>query len=59
VKYGLVCAEDAENIVIEQGYEMLRASLIRVAVRMQTRARFESVRVGGRAVIVGEGRMYV
>ena len=51
VRHGL---SDGKHIVVEQGYEMGRPSLLHVRVG-GTRERITSVHVGGRAVITGGG----
>jgi len=47
-------SDGSHAITIEQGYEMGRPSLIRVEVTDAG-----GIRVGGQAVIVGEGAMYL
>jgi trans-2,3-dihydro-3-hydroxyanthranilate isomerase len=56
VRHGLVAATDAQRIVISQGVAMGRPSRIHVAVT-GTSAAVTGVKVGGEAVLVGEGAL--
>jgi len=56
VKHGLVNGADAQRIVISQGVAMGRPSRIHVAIT-GTAAAITTVKVGGEAVLVGEGSL--
>ncbi len=56
VKHGLVEAERARHFVSLQGVKMRRPSRIHVSIE-QEGAQIARVRVGGRAVLVGEGTL--
>lgn len=58
VRHGLVPAAHSVNIVSEQGLEMGRPSRIEIGLEMDG-ARVTVVRVGGRCVAMGSGRMEV
>jgi trans-2,3-dihydro-3-hydroxyanthranilate isomerase len=56
VHRGLVKAEPTAHIIVEQGYEMGRPSVIYVDVDSGEKGPFE-VRVGGKAVEIAEGKL--
>jgi trans-2,3-dihydro-3-hydroxyanthranilate isomerase len=56
VKHGLVNGADAQRILISQGVAMGRPSRIHVAIT-GTAAAITTVKVGGEAVLVGEGSL--
>ena len=58
VRHGLVPGGDRVAIVCEQGYEIGRPSRIEVEISGD-RDRIREVRVGGRCVLVGEGRLRI
>jgi trans-2,3-dihydro-3-hydroxyanthranilate isomerase len=58
VKHGLVHPTDAQRIVISQGVAMGRPSRIHVAIT-GTAAAITAVKVGGEAVLVGEGSLFL
>jgi trans-2,3-dihydro-3-hydroxyanthranilate isomerase len=59
VKHGLVAGEAARRIVSWQGVAMGRPSHIHVAISHDAAGAITRVQVGGRAVLVAEGRMTV
>jgi trans-2,3-dihydro-3-hydroxyanthranilate isomerase len=58
VRHGQVSAELARRIVIRQGVSMNRPSVLHVSVEGGSAA-VTSVKVGGRAVLVGRGELYL
>ena len=56
VRHGLVKGADAQRIVISQGVAMGRPSRIHVAITGGPAA-ITTVKVGGEAVLVGEGEL--
>jgi trans-2,3-dihydro-3-hydroxyanthranilate isomerase len=56
VRHGLVSGDDAQRIVVSQGVAMGRPSRIHVAIT-GTAAAITVVKVGGEAVLVGEGAL--
>lgn len=57
VKYGLVPAQPLTRIICEQGFEMGRPSILHITIG-QAQGQIQSVQVGGRSVLVGEGYIY-
>ena len=55
VRYGLVRPEEAQRIVSTQGVKMGRPSRIHISIGADAPDRITDVRVGGNAVLVGEG----
>jgi trans-2,3-dihydro-3-hydroxyanthranilate isomerase len=53
-RYGLISAAPEVRFICEQGIEMLRPSQIHIEVRREGEA-ITGLRIGGQAVIVGEG----
>lgn len=58
VRHGQVSAELARRIVIRQGVSMNRPSVLHVSIEGGSAA-ISSVKVGGRAVLVGRGELYL
>jgi trans-2,3-dihydro-3-hydroxyanthranilate isomerase len=58
VRHQVVAPEDAGRIVNLQGVKMRRPSLMHIAIGVE-RDEIASVRVGGEAVLAGEGVLYV
>jgi trans-2,3-dihydro-3-hydroxyanthranilate isomerase len=56
VRHGLVDAAGAQSIVSLQGVKMLRPSRLHISIDTE-RGEITDVRVGGQAVLVGEGRL--
>jgi trans-2,3-dihydro-3-hydroxyanthranilate isomerase len=57
VKYGLVPSRPESHIICEQGFEMGRPSILHITIG-QAHSQINSVKVGGRSVLVGEGYIY-
>lgn len=59
VKYNIVTAPEHQvNIVVEQGFEMNRPSILHITIGQQ-QGQITAVQVGGRSVFVGEGFLYL
>ena len=58
VHYGLLSAEQATEIIAEQGFEMGRPSLIGIHIS-STDGMITDVKISGSAVIVGEGLLWM
>jgi len=58
VNYGLVSMEKASSIISSQGVQMGRPSQVHVRIRSEGEE-ITAVQVGGRAVHIGEGRLFL
>jgi len=58
LKYKIVPSDKSESIVSLQGAKMGRPSYIHIAISLD-KGRISNVRVGGEAVLAGEGTLYV
>ena len=57
--HGIVTAEEAASMVSLQGVKMKRPSRISIALALGSDGAVQGVRVGGQAVIVGDGRISI
>ncbi|MBW8868581.1 MAG: PhzF family phenazine biosynthesis protein, partial [Acidobacteria bacterium] len=59
VKHKIVPAEKAEAMISLQGAKMGRPSHVHISIATGRAGDIQGVRVGGEAVLVGEGTLYV
>ena len=59
MKHKIVPAEKAEAMVSLQGAKMGRPSHIHISIAIGKAGDIQGVRVGGEAVLAGEGTLYV
>ena len=58
VNYGLVSMENASTIISSQGVQMGRPSQVHIRIRSEAE-QISGVQVGGRAIHVGDGRLFL